>query len=314
MNKYAALTVLMIAPICFAGSLTPPGPPTAGTMKPLDQVEPRTPITSVPFTIGQSGSYYLTKDMSCAGTAITVSVDNVTIDLCGFTLTGTGTTGVGINMSMQNNVEIRNGTITCFPEAGIRDFSPNSGDGHRVIGVRLISNGTYGIALEGNGHTVKDCSVQGTLAGFDTLYGIIASGGSIVSGCSVSEIGTSSAGNVTGISVAAGCTVTDCTVYSIGRSASGQVCGIYSSVGGIVANSAVYNNGVNSTGSVYGIKAGTAVTVIGNTVHANGLSSSGSCYGIYLSQYGLADRNTSSNNGNNLHFSATTVLGTNCAP
>ena len=42
---------------CFAqGPLAPPGPP-GPTMKTLDQIEPRTPISSLPFTISASGSY-----------------------------------------------------------------------------------------------------------------------------------------------------------------------------------------------------------------------------------------------------------------
>src|SRR5437667_49820 len=41
------------------GSLTPPGPP-APSMKSLAQIEPRTPISSLPFTINAAGSYYLT--------------------------------------------------------------------------------------------------------------------------------------------------------------------------------------------------------------------------------------------------------------
>ena len=44
-----------------AGELDPPGPPTAGTMKTLDEVEPRTAIhqSDIPLIITDSGSYYL---------------------------------------------------------------------------------------------------------------------------------------------------------------------------------------------------------------------------------------------------------------
>lgn len=41
------------------GSLTPPGAP-APTMRTLDQVEPRTPISALPYVISKSGSYYVT--------------------------------------------------------------------------------------------------------------------------------------------------------------------------------------------------------------------------------------------------------------
>jgi len=51
------LLLALSLPRAFAqGSLTPPGAP-APTMKSLDQIEPRTPISSLPFTISSSGSY-----------------------------------------------------------------------------------------------------------------------------------------------------------------------------------------------------------------------------------------------------------------
>ncbi len=48
------------------GSLTPPGAP-APTMRSLDQIEPRTPISTLPFTITTGGHYYLTKSLSTTG-------------------------------------------------------------------------------------------------------------------------------------------------------------------------------------------------------------------------------------------------------
>jgi hypothetical protein len=56
-------TVLIQSPAFGQGSLTPPGAP-APTMKTLQQVEPRTPISSAPFTISQPGSYYLTTNLT----------------------------------------------------------------------------------------------------------------------------------------------------------------------------------------------------------------------------------------------------------
>ena len=68
------------------GSLTPPGAP-APTMKTLNQIEPRTPISSLPFTISSSGSYYVTGNLGITGqNGITINQDNVTLDLGGFTL------------------------------------------------------------------------------------------------------------------------------------------------------------------------------------------------------------------------------------
>src|SRR5664279_1504831 len=71
------------------GSLTPPGAP-APTMKTLAQIEPRTPISSVPFTISVPGSYYLTTNVTTTvSNAIVITVNSVTLDLGGFTISST---------------------------------------------------------------------------------------------------------------------------------------------------------------------------------------------------------------------------------
>src|SRR5689334_15197042 len=73
------------------GTLTPPGPP-GPTMKTLTEIEPRTPVSSLPFTISAPGSYYLTGNLNGVPGAdgITVNVSGVTLDLNGFTIASTG--------------------------------------------------------------------------------------------------------------------------------------------------------------------------------------------------------------------------------
>src|ERR1700679_2135209 len=83
------------------GTLTPPGAP-GPTMKSLDQIEARAAITnSGAVTISQSGSYYLTRNITVAsGDAITIAADNVTLDLNGFTISTTTTTPSGFGIDL----------------------------------------------------------------------------------------------------------------------------------------------------------------------------------------------------------------------
>jgi hypothetical protein len=100
------------------GPLTPPGAP-APTMKTLDQLdaklEKRTPISALPFTISAAGSYYLTGNLNVAtGTAITITADDVTLDLNGFTIASTASpaTGLGVSINgVRKNVTVKNGHI-----------------------------------------------------------------------------------------------------------------------------------------------------------------------------------------------------------
>ena len=92
-SKLQLLAVFVIAAVAalFAqGPLTPPGAP-APTMKTLAQIEARTPIAGPgAVTISASGSYYLTTNINVAtGDAITITADNVTLDLNGFTISST---------------------------------------------------------------------------------------------------------------------------------------------------------------------------------------------------------------------------------
>src|SRR5882724_3568968 len=89
------------------GSLTPPGAP-APTMKTLTQIEPRRPISSLPFTINTSGSYYLTTNLVgvVGSDGISIVASDVTIDLGGFTLLGpaNGTSENGIDGASSSNI------------------------------------------------------------------------------------------------------------------------------------------------------------------------------------------------------------------
>jgi parallel beta-helix repeat protein len=153
-----------------------------------------TKITNVPFPITQSGFYYLTGNLSCpSGNGITVTANDVTIDLMGFTLSGT-TGGTGVLLNGSRSVEVRNGT---FKGWGTVISSLGTDSGHRVLNVRVDSN-SIGIYLSGLGHLVKGCTAVNNAS-----QGIFVEGGTI-SGNVASQNGTgiqSNWGSVIGNSV-----------------------------------------------------------------------------------------------------------------
>src|ERR1017187_7620780 len=108
--------------ILAQGSLTPPGAPVP-TMKSLDQIEARTPIAAAPFTISNSGSYYLTGNLTVnSSSAITIATNQVTLDLNGFTISSTAPSAAGsgiLLVSGLTDITIVNGHI----KGGVTNFA-----------------------------------------------------------------------------------------------------------------------------------------------------------------------------------------------
>lgn len=116
--KAAVLLMLLSGGLAYVysqGPLTPPGAP-APTMKTLDQIEARTPISTAPFTISTPGSYYVTQSLTVnGGDGITIAASGVTLDLNGFSLSSTAgsATGTAIRLVRPiSNVTISNGNIS----------------------------------------------------------------------------------------------------------------------------------------------------------------------------------------------------------
>ncbi|MHC4487363.1 MAG: right-handed parallel beta-helix repeat-containing protein [Planctomycetota bacterium] len=175
------------------------------------------PIPNLPYTISESGSYCLTQNLihtDESTNAIEVNADNVTIDLCGYSIIGPTTTHnetcSGIYMDGRKNVEIRNGTITNFPNDGISELDTgvvSEASGHRVINVRVTSIGAHGIVLWGSNHTVRDCTVTQTQISIEQGFGAITCGNmTTVIGNVVSENG------IVGIRAGGGCMIRDNTL------------------------------------------------------------------------------------------------------
>jgi parallel beta-helix repeat protein len=156
------------------GSLTPPGAP-ATTMKTLAQIEPRTPISSAPFTVSSPGSYYLTTNLTGAasGSGIIISANNVTVDLNGFALQGVTSSIDGIQLSdTSTNVTVRNGTISGWGGHGVYFGDYGNASQNLVLEHLTVSanaNGIYG----------ANCIVQNCQSSDNSNYGIYVAPGTV---------------------------------------------------------------------------------------------------------------------------------------
>jgi hypothetical protein len=307
MTLTAALFLSVWASLLKAGSLEPSAPPTAGTMKPLSDVEPRVAIhqADIPKTITASGSYYLAENVTYSGTGncISVNVDNVTIDLSGFTMSSSVVgTGTGISMTGRRNVEVRNGTVRNF-NAGIFQGS-SDGKNHRVFGVRVLACKTQGIYFYNSDNCqVKDCTVADgcTVTGATgNVYAILVGVNSIVSGNTVQNNGGASSCSVYGISAGNNCKITGNTVSDNGIASTGQaVVGIWAGLACTVTDNSIVNNGDNAPNAMYvrAINAATGSVIGENSCVGNGTSAGHDVYGI-LGGLGCVIRcNTSIDNG-----------------
>jgi hypothetical protein len=135
-----------------------------------------TKITSVPYTISAPGAYYLGGNLTTApdSTGIFITADNVTLDLMGFTLSGSGIDNFGIYMHDRKNVEIRNGTVSGW-NTGI--YEDGMGLAHRVINVRVVGN-IYGIWLKGSCHLIRACLASARNIA-PTGYGLVVTHGTV---------------------------------------------------------------------------------------------------------------------------------------
>ncbi|WP_372807807.1 right-handed parallel beta-helix repeat-containing protein [Pontiella sp.] len=284
------------------GSLTPPGAP-APTMKTLSQIEARTPISAA-TTITQPGSYYLTAEISVAGgNGITISADEVTLDLNGFTIRSTAVSASGYGIFVngtRRNIAIANGFIkggttwngSSFSGAGfnygIVSFSGSNITVSEVVVERCYYSGIY---LWNDGSTaVASCTVR-----THSSYGIVADRveSSIALECGSHAISANQVTDCRGSSVLSGFGISAERVRgSYGRAENGTygisattahdsygyASSTSSSASGISATTVVnsYGYGTSTAGDARGISASTV-----NNCYGYGTSTAGNARGIY---------------------------------
>lgn len=157
--------LLAAAAAIVAGPLTPPAGPVAPTFKTLAEVQPRTPVQSLPgsasavHVISQPGSYYLTGNLVASpGTCgIRVLADNVSIDLCGFTIDASaGLNGVeaGSPSSPVAGLGVRNGVIV----GGGNGVVAPAAEMSELESLRIRVTGDVGIRT-GYGSIIRGCTI-----------------------------------------------------------------------------------------------------------------------------------------------------------
>lgn len=343
------LTLLLAVNFVAAGDLNPPAAPSS-TMKTLGEVEPRIPLgqADFPVTISQSGSYYLTENVTLATghNAFTVYVDNVSIDLMGYTVIGHSSGGSGVYMNERKKVTVSNGTFDGFGGKGVHDGYPSS-QNYNFINLTIKNCGTGGIQVTGSGHSVEGCKIINCGDGRDYAHGIYVGSQSRVVNCLVKDNSSNSGGSyVYGIRGGYGCEIignivsgnfsssTATYIYCILATNSSVICdnvvesngdsadcvnfyGIYASNGvNCIGNSVSKNaESIVASSTIRAIYATYCCLVKENTMYDNFTSSTSSAYGLYASNSCLVDANVAySNEGTNLSASASCVVGTNLAP
>ena len=140
-------------------------------MKRLDQVEARTPISSLPYVITTGGSFYLTGNLTgiASSNGITVAANDVAIDLNGFALIGVPSSGNGIAVSSPvQNLFIGNGTVHGWGGHGIDAGSAAVGHFERLL---LSSNAADGLIV-GSRSMAHDCMASGNSSNGIHLVGV----------------------------------------------------------------------------------------------------------------------------------------------
>lgn len=316
-----------------AGDLNPPGPPTAGTMKPLDDIEPRVAVNAAntpgdpnnTFVISQPGSYYLTGNItSNFKHAILIDADDVTLDLMGYRLWSSYSKPLGNNEDFDgihvtadhHNITLQNGTVASdrtvhlmLTYRGFR-YGIHAETGSERIAIENVcvtDARDDGIYLQGKNQTVRNCrSLKNDGTGIHLYENSKAvdntccgNGGN---GITLRDRGIAlrnqcNENDSCGIVIWTDCIIRDnacCSNSSRGISG-------YASQNVIITGNMINDNGSYSEGTatIAGIYVGSHCVIKNNTVcnNARSSSSTGSLYGIYAVHSCVIMDNSVTDNG-----------------
>ena len=224
----------------------------------------RIPIDSLPYTISNSGSYYLTKNLT-GTTGIKISTSNVSIDLNGHSIKGLpGNISAGIlEVGTQKGIMISNGFIMDWTKEGI-NFSTSFNCS--FINLIITGSGLDGLFSGRNSYVSQVTASSNTFDGIDVAEssvvdhciaeanvsdGIEVDHGSVINECSAKSNGG------VGLKSTNVASITSCSSYS--NTSHGFSCGN----GSILTN----NSSANNVGSGFYIQA--SCQVFNNSSRAN---------------------------------------------
>jgi parallel beta-helix repeat protein len=273
----------------------PPGPPGSpqAQMKTLNEIEPRTVISSLPYIITNRGSYYLTQNLVVppATNGIMIGAHDVTLDLNGYGLIGRTNSWSGISLASFTtkymNLTVRNGVVSGWGGCGV---ALQDGINCRLVGVSAISNGW----LSGSGIYVgRDWQMEDCLALGNRSVGISAGDYCRVRNCRARD----NVGN--GFHWGTGTVIEDC--LAVGN----QQAGFFGTTLSVIRNCLSLSNvgdgvyvGPNSIaeGNLAGDNGGNGFWAGAGSRLERNLASGNDQDGIRAGSYSLVDRNQSVSN------------------
>jgi hypothetical protein len=196
-GKGCLLVIVLLSLLVLAIAHEPAGAETTNCI----------PITTLPYTITTQGVYCFTGHLAttlATGNIITITTNNVILDLNGYKLggqgAGLGTQATGIYANQKSNITIKNGTVRGFLNAIVLNDNPpfTTSQGHLIEDIRADMNTYLGISVSGRGVVVRNNHVVdtgGSTAGYVNAYGVMVQGpGAKVMGNNIFETAESGSG------------------------------------------------------------------------------------------------------------------------